>query len=500
MRIIFISASIVAIVILITLGFIIHQAFFWILLGVSPLIIMGGYDLIQTQHAIRANYPLLGRLRYLFESIRPEISQYFIETDLDGRPFNRRKRSIVYQRAKSVRQTVPFGTQLDTTEPGYEWIAHSLYPTHIEGDLRVTFGNNQCSQPYDGSIMNISAMSFGSLSQNAILALNGGAKLDHFAHNTGEGGISQHHLQPGGDLIWQVGTGYFGCRNEDGTFSRSLFKENSSKSNVKMIELKLSQGAKPGHGGILPAEKNTPEIAAIRNVKVGTAVLSPPGHSAFNSPQGLMKFIKELRDLSGGKPVGFKLCIGKKEEFEDICLAIKETEIYPDFITIDGTEGGTGAAPLEFSDHIGVPLYDALSFAANCLDKHDLKKHIKIIASGRVMTGFDIVKILALGADAVNSARAMMFSLGCIQALTCDSGHCPTGIATQQKELMKGLDVKSKTERVGNYHKNTIHAVKEILEACGLHSTDELKRSSIHRRIEENKTATFEDIYPYASK
>lgn len=498
MRNLFIGTSIVLILGLGTAGYFVHQAFWWVLVGFSPLILMGFFDIVQTKHTIRKNYPLLGRLRYFFESIRPEISQYFIESDLNGRPFNRRDRSVVYQRAKSVRQTVPFGTQLHTEEPGYEWITHSLYTSHIhEDDLRITIGSSQCKHPYSSSIMNISAMSFGSLSKNAVLSLNGGAKMGGFAHNTGEGGISDYHKQPGGDLVWQVGTGYFGCRNDDGTFSEERFVKNATHPTVKMIEIKLSQGAKPGHGGILPAKKNTPEIAAIRHVKPGVSVLSPPRHSAFDDSKGLIDFVARLRELSGGKPVGFKLCLGRKEEFEEICETIKTTGIYPDFITIDGSEGGTGAAPLEFSDRMGMPLYDALAFVYNTMVKYDIKKEIKLIASGRVMTGFDIVKLLALGADGVNSARAMMFALGCIQALACDSGNCPTGIATQQKSLMKGLDVTQKTVRVANFHKNTIFAVKEILEASGKCNTDDVRRDLINRRVEENKIMTFEEIYPY---
>ncbi len=498
MRNLFIGISLILIAGLGAAGYFVHQAFWWVLALFLPLIFMGFYDVIQTKHTIRKNYPLLGRLRYFFESIRPEISQYFIESDLNGRPFNRRDRSVVYQRAKSVRQTVPFGTQLHTADPGYEWVTHSIYTSHIEeSDLRINIGSSQCKQPYNSSIMNISAMSFGSLSMNAVMALNGGAKKGNFAHNTGEGGISKYHKDPGGDLIWQIGTGYFGCRNDDGTFNPELFQKNAALPTVKMIEVKLSQGAKPGHGGILPAKKNTPEIAAIRHVKPGTAVLSPPRHSAFNDSQGLLNFVNQLRELSGGKPVGFKLCLGKPEEFEEICETIKASEMFPDFIVIDGSEGGTGAAPLEFSDRIGTPLYDALAFAYNTMVKHGIKDEIKLIASGRVMTGFDIIKLLALGADGVNSARAMMFALGCIQALECDSGHCPTGIATQQKSLMKGLDVTAKTDRVANYHKNTILAVKEILEATGKHNTDEVRRDLIFRRVEENKTMRFDEIYPY---
>jgi glutamate synthase domain-containing protein 2 len=498
MRNLFIGISLILILGLGAAGYFVHQAFWWVLGLFLPLIFMGFFDIVQNKHTIRKNFPLLGRLRYFFESIRPEISQYFIESDLNGRPFNRRDRSVVYQRAKAVRQTVAFGTQLHTDEPGYEWVTHSLYPTHVDdGALRINIGSSQCKQPYSSSIINISAMSFGSLSKNAVLALNGGAKKENFAHNTGEGGISDYHKQPAGDLIWQIGTGYFGCRNDDGTFSADLFKTNASHPTVKMVEVKLSQGAKPGHGGILPAKKNTPEIARIRNVKPGTSVLSPPKHSAFSNSKGLLEFIAQLRDLCGGKPVGFKLCLGRKSEFEEICETIKSTGIYPDFITIDGSEGGTGAAPLEFSDRMGMPLYDALAFVYNTMVKHGIKEEIKLIASGRVMTAFDIVKLLALGADGVNSARAMMFALGCIQALECDGGHCPTGIATQDKALMKGLDVNDKTQRVANYHKNTMYAVKEILEATGKHNTEEVKRDLIFRRVEENKVMRFDEIYPY---
>lgn len=497
MRIAFILSVVFGAGILGALGYLINPIFWWILGMLSPFILLGIYDMFQTQHAILRNFPVLGHLRYILESLRPEISQYFIESDLNGRPFNRRQRSIVYQRAKNVRQTVPFGTQLDTTLPGYEWATHSIYPTHIDEDLRITIGNSQCKQPYNSSILNISAMSFGSLSKNAVMALNGGAKIDNFAHNTGEGGVSPYHITPNGDLVWQIGTGYFGCRNEDGTFSDELFKKYATLSNVKMVEIKLSQGAKPGHGGILPAAKNTLEISKIRHVEPFTDVISPPGHSAFSDAKGLAHFIQQLRNLSGGKPVGFKLCIGNKQEFEEICEALKETQIYPDFITIDGNEGGTGAAPLEFSDHLGTPLYEGLSFAYNCLVKYNLKNEIKLIASGRLITGFDIIKVLALGADACNSARGMMMSLGCIQALRCDSGLCPAGIATQQKGLMKGLEVESKKIRVANFHKNTLISVKEILEACGLHHPSELNRSHIYRRVETNKIMTFEEIFPY---
>jgi len=499
MRNAFILSAIAGILFLGVLGFI-QPFFWWVLAFISPLILLGVYDMLQTKHAIRRNFPVLGNMRYIFESIRPEISQYFIETDLNGRPFNRRHRSIVYQRAKNARQTVPFGTQLDTTELGYEWISHSLYPTHIDqNELRINIGGPDCKQPYSSSIINISAMSFGSLSKNAIMALNGGAKKDHFAHNTGEGGLSPYHLQPGGDLIWQIGTGYFGCRDEHGNFSEELFAEKVKHEQVKMVEIKLSQGAKPGHGGILPAAKNTVEISKIRHVKPHTDVISPPGHSSFSDAEGMMHFIKKLRDLANGKPIGIKLCIGSKEEFINLCEAMVKTGIKPDFITVDGNEGGTGAAPLEFSDYLGTPLFDGLSIAYDELTRFGLKNDIKIIASGRLINAFDFVKVLALGADGCNSARGMMMALGCIQALRCDSGKCPAGVATQEPGLMKGLAVEDKKDRVANFHHGTIHAIKEILEACGVNHPNELNRSFIRRRIEMNKVMTYDEIYPYPS-
>jgi len=497
MRKVFIIGSLALILGLFILGDHYSPKWYYVLAAISPFIILGFYDIFQTKRAILRNYPVVGHLRYLLESIRPEIGQYFIESDLSGRPFNRRERSLVYQRAKKVRETVPFGTQLDIHAEGYQWIQHSIYPKHFkEGDPRVMVGNSQCKQPYSASILNVSAMSFGSLSKNAILALNKGAVLGDFAHNTGEGGVSPHHLAPGGDLIWQIGTGYFGCRTDDGNFSPELYKEEATRPEVKMIELKLSQGAKPGHGGILPGKKNTPEIARIRKVKAGETIHSPSSHKAFSDAEGMLKFVQELRDLSGGKPVGFKLCIGKKEEFTRICDAMKSTGILPDFIAVDGAEGGTGAAPLEFSDHIGTPMYEGLSFVDNELKAHGLRQDIKIIASGRIITGFDVVKAMALGADICASARGMMLALGCIQALLCHADSCPTGVATQNKALMRGLDPTNKGVRVGNFQDGTVKAAVEILEACGLSSFDELNRHHICTKW-NGKEVTFADMYPY---
>ncbi|HEY0356661.1 MAG TPA: FMN-binding glutamate synthase family protein, partial [Flavisolibacter sp.] len=472
-----------------------NETFFWWLIILLPLLLIALHDVSQRKHAIIRNFPLVGHLRYLFESIRPELRQYFFESDLDGRPFNRRQRSIVYQRSKNQKQTVAFGMQSDPGAPGFEWVAHTIYPVKLhEKDLRVWIGNYQCMQPYHASIYNIGAMSYGALSKTAIKALNLGAALGNFAHNTGEGGISQYHLQ-GGDLVWQIGTGYFGCRDANGRFSAMAFRKNALRPEVKMIELKLSQGAKPGHGGLLPASKNTIEIATIRQVQPFTSVHSPTRHSEFDSAEGLIRFIQYLRELSEGKPVGFKICIGDKSEFNDICNAMVKTGIFPDFITIDGAEGGTGAAPLEFTDHLGMPLYDALAFASQRLDALNISEHIKLIAAGKIITGFDILKAMSLGASACYSARGMMMSLGCIQALICDSGRCPVGVATQDPGLYKGLDPADKKIRVSGFHAKTIEATREIMEACGFKDLEDIQPSKFFRRINEQGSRSFEQIY-----
>src|ERR1700739_4568211 len=413
MRNTFIISSILIVAVAGWLTYLWHT-FVWSFILIIPIILLGIYDMMQSHHTTMANYPVVGRMRWLAEWLRPKIYQYFVESDTDGAPFNRLSRTVIYQRAKKVNDTTPFGTQLDVYSTGYEWLNHSINPLrHDQIDLnpRVIVGGPDCKQPYSASIYNVSAMSFGSLSKNAIMALNGGAKLGGFAHNTGEGGLSPYHLQPGGDIIWQIGTGYFSCRNADGSFSYEKFAERAVHVNVKMIEIKLSQGAKPGHGGILPAAKVTQEIADIRLVEMGKDVLSPPYHTAFSNPIGLLEFVKKLRELSGGKPIGFKLCVGQKSQFIAICKAMIKTNIMPDFITVDGGEGGTGAAPLEFSNSVGMPLRDALAFVFDALHGFGLKKHIKIIASGKVHTGFDLVKNFALGADMCNAARSMMLSI-----------------------------------------------------------------------------------------
>ncbi|SFI06809.1 FMN-binding glutamate synthase family protein [Halpernia frigidisoli] len=458
------------------------KADYWIPILLLIIYLIGLYNLTQTKHAILRNFPVLGYFRYFFEEISPEMQQYFIERETDGKPFPRNQRAAAYRRAKNLPDNVPFGTQLEINQRKYEGLKHSIYAKSPSEILpRVIVGNEQCSQPYDASLLNISAMSFGSLSSRAIVSLNRGARKGNFYHNTGEGGLSPYHLEGGGDICWQIGTGYFGCRNEDGTFSGELFKKYATLPNVKMVEIKLSQGAKPGHGGVLPAIKNTEEIAKIRHIQPGTTVLSPPGHSAFSDASGLLRFVAELRELCGGKPVGFKLCIGDTTEFEDICEQMNVMKIYPDFITVDGAEGGTGAAPPEFSDGVGMPLEPALIFVNTTLKAFDVRKKLRVIASGKVLTSLDILRAVAMGADMCNNARGFMFSLGCIQALRCHTNNCPTGVATQDKMLMKGLDVNDKSERVYHFHKNTLHTCNELISATGRHSYREIDASMFMR-------------------
>lgn len=438
------------------------------------LIIVGFYNTIQSKHAILRNFPVLGYFRYAFETISPEIQQYFIERSTDGKPFSRTQRTLAYQRAKNIEATTPFGTQLDINQSDYEGIKHSMFPAKVNEELpRVIVGGAACKQPYNASLLNISAMSYGSLSENAIRALNLGAKKGNFYHNTGEGGLTEFHLQ-GGDLTWQIGTGYFGCRNDDGSFNADKFAEKANLPSVKMIEIKLSQGAKPGHGGVLPAIKNTEQIAKIRGVKPFTTIFSPPSHSAFKDAKGLVEFVAHLRKLSNGKPIGFKLCIGETSEFELVCQEMIALDCYPDFITVDGAEGGTGAAPLEFSDGVGMPFEPALIFVNKTLVHYKIRDKIRVICSGKIISGYSILRAIAMGADMCNSARGFMFSLGCIQALRCNNNQCPTGVATQDKMLMKGLVVTDKSERVFHFHKNTLYAANELLAAAGKKSFDEV--------------------------
>ena len=463
----------------------------------AGLVALGVSDLRQPKRSILRNYPVIGHLRFLMELIRPEIRQYFIESDSDATPFSRAQRSLVYQRAKGEPDKRPFGTQLDVHAAGYEWINHSMAPTQIAShDFRIWIGGepglppegaSPCTQPYCASIFNISAMSFGALSANAILALNQGAKRGGFAHDTGEGSISQHHRVHGGDLIWEVASGYFGCRNDDGTFSADKFAANARDPQVKMIEIKLSQGAKPGHGGMLPGPKVTIEIATARGVPAGVDCISPAAHSAFSTPIEMMHFIARLRSLSGGKPTGFKLCIGHPWEWFAIVKAMLVTGITPDFIVVDGAEGGTGAAPLEFTDHVGAPLQEGLRLVHNTLRGVGLRSRIRVGCAGKVISAFDIARMMALGADWCNSARGFMFALGCLQAQTCHTGHCPTGVTTQDPVRSRALVVPDKAERVYNYHQQTLHALQEMVQAAGLQHPSEITAHHIVRRGSDQK-------------
>ncbi len=460
----------------------------------AALVAIGAYDLRQTKRSVLRNYPIIGHLRFALEFIRPEIRQYFIESDTDSNPFSRAQRSLVYQRSKGDPDKRPFGTQLDVHAEGYEWINHSLAPTLLAThDFRITIGASR-TQPYSCSVFNISAMSFGALSANAIQALNAGAKRGGFAHDTGEGSISAHHRVHGGDLIWEVASGYFGCRNDDGTFNADKFAVNARDPQVKMIEVKLSQGAKPGHGGVLPGAKVTPEIAEARGVPVGVDCVSPASHSAFSTPIEMMQFVQRLRELSGGKPTGIKLCIGHPWEWFAMVKAMLATGIVPDFIVVDGAEGGTGAAPVEFTDHVGSPLQEGLLLVHNTLRGVGLRDQIKIGCAGKVVTAFDIARMMALGADWCNSARGFMFSLGCLQAQTCHTGHCPTGVTTQDPVRQKALVVPDKATRVYNFHQQTLHALKELVQAAGVNHPSEITAHHIVRRSGDHKVQSLAQL------
>ena len=471
--------------------------FFWALIF-GALTALGLRDISQDRHAILRNYPIIGHLRFLFEKIRPEIRQYLIESDQDEQPFSREQRSLVYQRAKGAEDKRPFGTQEKVYDACYSWLTHSVQPTHFDNtDFRVRIGGPDCKQPYDASLYNISAMSFGSLSANAISALNQGAKLGGFAHDTGEGGISRYHREGGGDLIYEIGSGYFGCRNHDGSFNPDKFAKQAADDQVKMIELKLSQGAKPGHGGMLPAAKITPEIAEARDIPMDQDCVSPAAHSAFDGPIGLMEFIGKLRELSGGKPVGFKLCIGHRREFMCIVKAMLETGITPDFIVVDGTEGGTGAAPLEFANHVGMPMTEGLSFVHNTLRGAGLRNQVKIGAAGKIVSAFDIARALSIGADWCNSARGYMFAIGCIQAQACHTNHCPVGVTTQDPLRQKALNVENKTKRVARFHANTLKALGEMAGAAGLDDPRGFLPYHFMTRTGDGQMTESSDVYTY---
>jgi glutamate synthase domain-containing protein 2 len=461
------------------------------------LAVVGAHDLIQQKHAVLRNYPLTAHIRFILEEIRPEIRQYFLESEKDGTPFSRDKRALVYQRAKRALDKRPFGTQNDVYAPGYEWLDHSMAPRPVSKDqFRIVVGGPDCAKPYSAAIFNVSAMSFGSLSANAIRALNNGAKKGNFAHDTGEGGYSSYHRENGGDIIWEIGSGYFSCRNSDGTFSPEKFADNANNDQIKMVELKLSQGAKPGHGGVLPGAKVSTEIATTRGVPVGVDCISPSSHSAFSTPIGLMEFIATMRRLSGGKPAGFKLCIGHPWEFLAVCKAMVETEIYPDFIVVDGKEGGTGAAPLEFTDHLGMPLREGLNFVHNALIGINARERIKIGASGKIISAFDIARVMALGADWCNSARGFMFALGCIQSQSCHTDMCPTGVSTQNQNRQRALVVSDKSERVYNFQRATVEALAELVAAAGLDHPTQFAPAHFSRRVSPHEVRSFAELYP----
>ncbi|MDQ9023015.1 FMN-binding glutamate synthase family protein [Acinetobacter sichuanensis] len=461
------------------------------------LSLVGVYDIIQTKHAILKNYPIMGHFRFVFESFRPEIRQYFIESDEDALPFSRSQRSLVYQRAKNENADKPFGSIINVYQDDYRFLTHSLTPC-VPADhnsFRIAIGNQQCTQPYSASIMNISAMSFGSLSANAIRALNKGAQLGKFYHDTGEGSLSPYHLENGGDIVWELGSGYFGCRTLDGKFDPEKFQSQASNPAIKMIEIKLSQGAKPGHGGILPKDKISEEIAQIRGVPRDRDCVSPAAHSAFSTPIEMMHFIQKLRELSGGKPVGFKLCIGQPWQFMGIVKAMLATKIAPDFIVVDGSEGGTGAAPIELIDHMGTPLREGLLFVHNTLVGAGLRDQVKVGASGKIISAFDIASTMAMGADWVNSARGFMFAVGCIQAQSCHTNQCPVGVATQDKERQKALDVPTKAERVYNFQKNTLKALAEMIAAAGLQHPSEIKAHHLAQRINDREIKNYAQLH-----
>ena len=467
------------------------------LIAAACVFTIGVHDVLQKKHAVLRNYPVFGRFRFMLERIRPELRQYFFEGEHDGQPFSRTKRALVYQRAKGALDTRPFGTQLDVYAEGYEWMNHSMQPAPIcNSDFRVSIGGPLCLQPYDASLLNISAMSYGALSAAAVRALNAGAKGGRFAHDTGEGGVSAHHLVAGGDLIWEIGSGYFGCRGVDGGFDAEKFSSVACNAQIKMVEIKLSQGAKPGHGGMLPASKVTPEIAAIRGIPVARDCISPAAHAAFSTPFGLLDFIARLRQLSHGKPVGFKLCIGQKLEFMAIVKAMVETGILPDFIVVDGNEGGTGAAPAEFADNLGTPLREGLNFVNSCLIAAGLRENIKLGCAGKIITGFDMACAIALGADWCNMARGFMFALGCIQAQACHTGRCPTGVATQDTDRQRAIHIPTKAERVTRFHAETLKAFAELIGACGISSPREIDAHHVSRRTAGGEILTLARLYP----
>jgi len=500
-RYIILTICAVVTALLIGLGIVDRKVFDIVLIPIvifGALTLLGIRDLTQKSHAVLRNYPISAHMRFLLEEIRPEMRQYFFESEKDGMPFSRDTRALVYQRAKMVLDKRPFGTQEDVYRDGYEWMHHSVAPkVHSGGDkFRITIGGPDCAKPYSASVFNISAMSFGALSPNAVRALNAGAKKGSFAHDTGEGGVSPYHRENGGDIIWEIGSGYFGCRTRDGSFNPDEFARIAADDQIKMVELKVSQGAKPGHGGVLPAAKVSEEISRIRGVPLGEDCISPATHRAFSTPLQMMAFVGNMRKLSGGKPAGFKMCIGHPWEFLAICKAMLESGIYPDFIVVDGNEGGTGAAPLEFMDHLGMPMREGVSFVHNALIGINARERIKIGAAGKIATAFDMARAMSIGADWCNSARGFMFALGCIQSLSCHTDRCPTGVTTQDPSRARALVVPHKIDRVYNYHHATLHALAELLAAAGLEHPQQLRPIHFSKRSSSTEVCTFAQLYP----
>lgn len=491
--------AIVALSFLVAVAMVVLGMHGWIIPAVAlgALTAVGVWDMVQSRSTLRRNYPLTAHIRYGLESFGPEIRQYFIQSDTEKVPFSREQRALVYQRAKGVSDVLPFGSVQNMYGSSYEWINHSIVPSaHHDHDYRIVIGAG-CSLPYSASVFNISAMSFGSLSANAIRALNGGAKRGGFYHDTGEGSVSPYHREAGGDLVWEIGSGYFGCRDADGRFDPERFARVARDSQIRMVELKLSQGAKPGHGGVLPAAKVSREISETRGVPMGVDCVSPARHSVFETPVGLLRFVAQMRQLSGGKPAGFKLAIGHPWEWFGIAKAMHETGLLPDFIVVDGAEGGTGAAPAEFIDHVGVPMHEALLLVHNTLVGLGLRDRIKLGAAGQVVSAIDLARTLALGADWCNAARGFMFALGCIQSMSCHTDHCPTGIATQDPDRWRKLDVPDKTTRVAQFHQNTLKALRDLLCAAGLEHPDQLGPEHILRRVSATEIRTYRELFPH---
>ena len=474
----------------------------WGLILFVPLLGIALWDFIQPKHTLRRNFPLLARVRWIMEDLRPYAQAYVVESDLEGRPFSHQARALVYARAKGQLDSHPMGTEFDVYSDEYEWLSHSITPNDkAPKHWRLDIGGPDTAKPYSSSLLNISAMSFGSLSARAIEALNLGAKLGNFAHNTGEGSISRHHRgqsgEVGGDLVWEIGSGYFGCRAADGSFDPAQFAGNAQDDQVKMIEIKLSQGAKPGHGGVLPGRKVTEEIAEARGILAGQDCLSPAAHSTFSTPIELMHWTAKLRELSGGKPVGMKLCVGKPHEVFALVKAMLETGITPDFITVDGAEGGTGAAPLELSNSVGMPLREGQIMVRNALVGAGLKNRVKIAASGKIHSGAQMAKAFALGADWCNAARPFMFSLGCVQSMQCHTGNCPTGVATQTAWRQEGLVVEDKAPRVARYQEQTLAGLREIVVAMGFDDPWQIGPHDMRERINGVRSDAIDQIYTF---